>query len=66
MLARSTAARTAIAPSSGAVKLLKAPEILPMGVRAAERMTASCFELLLLMVDSLENGMQIVCCRQRR
>src|SRR5437870_4904773 len=39
ILARSTAARMAAAPSSGAVKLFSSPWNAPIGVRAAETMT---------------------------
>src|SRR5207244_7925076 len=39
ILARSTAARIAAAPSSGAVKLFSSPWNAPIGVRAAETMT---------------------------
>src|SRR3989442_1098001 len=39
ILARSTAARIAAAPSSGAAKLLSSPWKPPIGVRAAETMT---------------------------
>src|SRR5688572_1491310 len=39
ILARSTAARIAAAPSSGAAKLLSSPWKAPIGVRAAETMT---------------------------
>src|SRR5687768_16385039 len=56
ILARSTAARIAAAPSSGAAKLFSSPWKAPIGVRAAETMTigsgcmfesfqcADCFE----------------------
>src|SRR5688572_10677112 len=39
MPARRTASRTTRAPSCGAVKSFRAPRNLPVGVRAAERMT---------------------------
>src|SRR5256885_6703320 len=58
ILARSTAARIAAAPSSGAAKLFSSPWNAPIGVRAAETMTMGS----LCMVLSLEfgSGRQIV------
>ncbi len=44
--ARSTAARIAAAPSSGAVKVLRSPWNAPMGVRAAETMTTGSLSMV--------------------